>query len=224
VPATELTRLQRPRATDEVYEALRQSILGSVFKPGQRLQVEEISLQLGVSLTPVRQAIQQLAAEGLIEVRPRSGTFVAQLNARDVEEASDIRCALECLAAESAVQRITDAELREFRRLLERLGRVLRYERERKQHEEDNRQFHRLLIECSGNRRLAEMYESLNAHLQIARIHSRKTGWAARLPVEHAEHEKIVAALAERNLYRVQQALRVHILRARQSLAAGLDS
>ena len=220
----ELTRLQRPRATDEVYEALRQSILGSVFKPGQRLQVEEISLQLGVSLTPVRHAIQQLAAEGLIEVRPRSGTFVAQLNSRDVEETSDIRCALECLAAESAVQRITDAELGEFRRLLERLGRPVRNERDRKQHEEDNRHFHRLLMECSGNRRLAEMYESLNAHLQIAHIHSRKTDWAARLPVEHAEHEEIVAALGERNLRRVQQALRVHILRARQSLAAGLDS
>ena len=99
----ELTRLKRQRATDEVYQALRQSILGHLFAPGQRLQVEEIASKLGVSLTPVRHAIQQLATEGLIEIRPRSGTFIAQLTARDIEETSDIRCALECLAAEKAV-------------------------------------------------------------------------------------------------------------------------
>jgi DNA-binding GntR family transcriptional regulator len=221
--ATALARIQRPRATDEVYQALRQSILSSVFKPGQRLQVEEISVQLGVSLTPVRHAIQQLEAEGLIEVRPRSGTFVAQLTARDVMETSDIRCALECLAAEAAIERIGADELAGFRRLLDRLSRTPRSERDRKQHEEDNRQFHRMLIEYSGNRRLAEMYESLNAHLQIARIHSRKADWATRLPDEQREHEEIVAAIAARNLPRLKEALRVHILRARRSLAAGLE-
>jgi DNA-binding GntR family transcriptional regulator len=220
----ELTRLPRLRATDEVYEVLRQRILSSAFKPGERLLVDEISQQLGVSLTPVRGAIQQLAAEGLIEVRPRSGTFVAELTARDLEETSDIRCALECLAAEKAIERVGPKELAEFRRLLERLGRGPRTERERRQHEEDNRHFHRLLLECSGNRRLQEMYESLNAHLQIAHLHSRGRDWAARLPVEQAEHEEIVAALAARDLPRLQRALRVHILRAQHSLADGLKS
>lgn len=210
------------RATDEVYEVLRQKILSSSFKPGQRLFVDEISQQLGVSLTPVRGAIQQLATEGLVEVRPRSGTYVAELTARDLEETSDIRCALECLAAEKAVDRVGDKELSEFRRMLEKLGRGARTDRERRQHEEDNRQFHRLLIESSGNRRLAEMYESLNAHLQIAHLHSRGQNWAARLPVEQAEHEEIVAALQARNLPRLKNALQLHILRAQQSLADGL--
>ncbi len=212
------------RATDEVYEVLRQKILSSSFKPGQRLFVDEISQQLGVSLTPVRGAIQQLATEGLVEVRPRSGTYVAELTARDLEETSDIRCALECLAAEKAVERVGDKELNEFRRMLEKLGRGARNDRERRQHEEENRQFHRLLIESSGNRRLAEMYESLNAHLQIAHLHSRGQNWAARLPVEQAEHEEIVAALQARNLPRLKKALQLHILRAQQSLADGLSN
>jgi DNA-binding GntR family transcriptional regulator len=82
----ELSRLKRERASDEAYEALRNGILGRMFKPGERLQVEEIADQLGVSLTPVRQAIQSLAAEGLIDIRPRSGTYVAQLSARDIRE------------------------------------------------------------------------------------------------------------------------------------------
>jgi len=220
----ELRRLPRMRATDEVYEVLRQKILSSAFKPGQRLFVDEISQQLGVSLTPVRGAIQQLATEGLLEVRPRSGTYVAELTARDLEETSDIRCALECLAAEAAVERVGDKELSEFRRMLEKLGRGPRTDRERRQHEEDNRHFHRLLIESSGNRRLAEMYESLNAHLQIAHLHSRGQNWAARLPVEQAEHEEIVAALQARNLPRLKKALQLHILRAQQSLADGLSN
>ena len=219
----ELTRLKRQRATDEVYEALRQSILGHLFVPGQRLQVEEIAVKLGVSLTPVRHAIQQLSTEGLIEIRPRSGTFIAQLTARDVEETSDIRCALERLAAETAVQRVSDQDIAVMRSLVNRIAAGVSTEQERKKHEQDNLRFHRLLMEYSGNRRLAEMYESLNAHLQIARVHSQEADWATRLEVEKLEHAAIVAALAARDLPGLQEALRNHILRGRQSLVAGLE-
>ena len=219
----ELTRLKRQRASDEVYQAMRQGIVTHLFKPGERLQVEDIATKLGVSLTPVRQAIQQLAAEGLIEIRPRSGTFVAQLTARDVGETCDLRCALECLAAETAVVRVTGEDLAEFHELLGRLGRPAESEEHRKRHEGDNTRLHRLLIECSGNRRLLEMYESLHAHLQIARVHSRDADWAMRLDLEQAEHEEIVAALEARDLARLHAALRNHILRARQSLMAGLS-
>ena len=218
-----LTRLKRRRTSDEVYEALRQSILTHVFAPGERLQVHEIASKLGVSLTPVRQAIQQLSAEGLIAIRPRSGTFVTSLTTRDIEETFQLRCALECLAAETAVERVTDRHLAEFRELLTRLSRPVESEGDRKRHEQDNTRLHRLLIECSGNRRLAETYASLNAHLQIARVHSGDAYWAERLNVEQAEHEEIVAALEARDLPRLQAALRGHILRARRSLIVGLQ-
>jgi DNA-binding GntR family transcriptional regulator len=219
----ELTRLKRQRTSDEVYQALRQSILAHLFTPGERLQVEEIASKLGVSLTPVRQAMQQLATEGLIEIRPRSGTFVTQLTTRDVEETCELRCALECLAAERAVTRITEEQICEFRQLLSSLGRAVETEEDRKLHERDNTRLHRLLIECADNRRLADTYESLNAHLQIARAHSQDADWAARLAVEQAEHEEIVTSLEERELGRLQAALRNHILRAGRSLIAGLE-
>lgn len=218
-----LTRLKRDRASDEVYAALRQGILSQLFNPGERLRVDDIASKLGVSLTPVRQAIQQLAVEGLIEIRPRSGTFVTRLTARDVSETCDIRRALECLAAERAVERVSGEQIGEFRELLARLARPAISEQERKRHEQDNTRLHSLLIECSGNRRLAEMYESLNAHLQIARLHLRDTDWAVRLDLEKAEHEEIVAALEACDLPRLQAALRRHIQRARQSLIAGLQ-
>jgi DNA-binding GntR family transcriptional regulator len=218
----ELTRLTRQRATDEVYQALRQSILGHLFIPGERLQVEEIATKLGVSLTPVRHAIQQLATEGLIEIRPRSGTFVAKLTTRDLEETSDIRCALECLAAETAVRLATTHQISQLRSLAARIGTPVHSAEDRERHEADNLSFHRLLIECSANKRLAEMYESLNAHLQIARVHAQESYWEARLDVERAEHEAIVSALEARDLPALVDSLRTHILRARKSLAAGL--
>jgi DNA-binding GntR family transcriptional regulator len=218
----ELTRLTRQRASDEVYQAMRQGILTHLFKPGERLQVDDIAAKLGVSLTPVRHAIQQLATEGLIEIRPRSGTFVALLTPRDVKETCDLRVAFECLAAETAVECASADQIDEFHRLLSLLKRPVQTSQDRKRHEQDNMRFHRLLIECSGNKRLAEMYESLNAHLQIVRVHSRDTDWAERLAVEQAEHGEIVAALEARDLPRLKEALRSHILRARESLIEGL--
>src|SRR3954451_19915728 len=117
----ELVKLQRQRAVDAVYEALREGILGHLFKPGERLHVDELSEKLGVSLTPVRNAIQQLATEGLVEIRPRSGTFVASLSVQDVQETFEIRCALECLAGEKAVENISARELKRLRDLLRSL-------------------------------------------------------------------------------------------------------
>ena len=218
----ELTQLKRQRATDEVYAALRQSILAHLFQPGERLVVDEIATKLGVSLTPVRHAIQQLAAEGLIEVRPRSGTYVAKLTARDVEETSDLRCALECLAGEKAVERITEDELAQFRALLAFLAQPIKSEADRKLHEENNSRLHRLLIDCSGNRRLSEAYSNLHAHLVISRAHSQDAFWGERLSLEQAEHEEIVAALEARDVPRLTQALRTHILRGRNSMTERL--
>src|SRR5918998_1073549 len=164
--------IPRKRATDEVYEVMRRSILSNVFEPGQRLPIEEISKKLGVSLTPVRHAIQQLATEGLIEIRPRSGTFVASLDVQDIAETFDIRRALECLAAESAVRNMTDEQLRRARRLVWALSEPVETDEDRTRHEANNLELHKLLVEASSNRRLAEMYEGLKAHLQIARIHN----------------------------------------------------
>jgi len=218
----ELQRLNRQRATDEVYEALRHGILGDLFQPGERLNIGDIASKLGVSLTPVRHAVQQLTAEGLVEIRPRSGTYVASLSAKDLEETSQIRCALECLAAELAVERITTGELSSVREVLDALGRPVETEEDQKRHEADNLRFHALLIEASGNGKLGEMYESLRAHLQIARVHSRQSGWADRLRQEHAEHEEVFAALEARDAARLKRALRQHIFRAKDDLIADL--
>src|ERR1700744_6628627 len=98
-------RIERPRAVDHVHQAIRVAILARRLPPGMGLNVEELASQLGGSFAPVRSAIQLLAAEGLVDVHSRIGTFVSSLSRRDLEETFDIRCALECLAAEKAAER-----------------------------------------------------------------------------------------------------------------------
>lgn len=217
-----LGRIEQRRTVDTVHERLREAILTRQFAPGQRLDVDGIAQQLGVSLTPVRSAIELLAAEGLVDVQPRSGTFVATLTAEDVGETMDIRCALECLAAEEAASRITDTDIVEARRLLKDLARPIRTDQDSRAHEEMNVQLHSLLLRAAGNRRLEQMYRTLNAHLTIARVHSHTGDWRRRLKQEQAEHEEIVAAMEERNREGLVRAMRRHILRAKESLLQGI--
>ena len=220
---TVLAKIEQRRAVDEVYERLREAILTKQFSPGQRLDTEAIAQQLGVSLTPVRSAIELLAADGLVDVQPRSGTFVTTLSAKDVEDTLDIRCALECLAAEKAVARLTKVDIDKARRLLKLLAKPIRDEQDSHDHENANSQLHELLIEASGNRILAEMYKKLNAHLTIARLHSRAPGWRDRIRQEQSEHEEIVGAMERRDRAALVDALRRHILRAEASLLAGIE-
>jgi DNA-binding GntR family transcriptional regulator len=220
----EFAKIQRERAVDSVYQAMRHAIVTCVIKPGERLNVEELAQKFGVSLTPVRGAIQQLATEGLIEIRPRSGTFVANLNHQEIDETFKIRCALECLAAEEAIRRITPEQVRRLKELLRSLKKKIITDEDRKNHEKDNSELHQIIVEAAGNRKLQEMYNALNAHIKIVRIHAAETNWPVRMQEEQAEHEAIVAALEARNGNALTTALRKHIYRAKDSMLAALKA
>lgn len=219
----ELVRLQRQRAVDAVYEALRSAIIESLMRPGERLNVEELAAKLGVSLTPVRGAIQQLATEGLVEIRPRSGTFVASLTVQDVDETFRIRCALECLAGNDAIDRFTKSDIRRLREVLRALRKAVRTDEDRANHDRHNSELHQTIVRVSGNRRLQEMYEGLNAHLRIARIHAGHVDWLARVHDEQAEHEAIVDAIERRDRTGLEQALQRHIYRAKDDMIKALQ-
>jgi len=220
----EFNKIQRERAVDSVYQAMRHAIVTCVIKPGERLNVEELAQKFGVSLTPVRGAIQQLATEGLIEIRPRSGTFVANLNHQEIDETFKIRCALECLAGEEAVRRITAVQIRRLKELLHSLKKEVVTDEDRKTHEKDNSELHQTIVEAAANRKLQEMYNALNAHIKIVRIHAAETNWPVRMQEEQAEHEAIVSALEARDEAALTAALRKHIYRAKDSMLAALKA
>ena len=218
----EFSKIQRERAVDSVYQAMRQAIVSCQIKSGERLNVEDLARKFGVSLTPVRGAIQQLATEGLIEIRPRSGTFVASLNHQEVDETFKIRCALECLAGEDAVHRVTAEQLRRLRELLRSLKRRMITEEDRKTHEKGNSELHQIIVEAAGNRKLQEMYHALNAHIKIVRIHAAEANWPVRMQDEQAEHAAIVSAIEAKDAEALKAGLRKHIYRAKDAMLGAL--
>ena len=101
---------------DLVFEALKEAILTQKLHPGERLLESELAVELGVSRTPVREAIRRLEQENLVVMIPRKGAYVAGISLKDIHEVYEIRAALEALALELAAAYITDEELAELAR------------------------------------------------------------------------------------------------------------
>ena len=96
---------------DVVFETLRDAIIKQVLKPGERLMEIQLADEMGVSRTPVREAIRKLELEGLVVMVPRKGAYVAGVSMKDIHEVYEVRAALEMLAVSLAAERITDEEL-----------------------------------------------------------------------------------------------------------------
>jgi len=221
----ELTRIARRRISDDVYDQIREAILERTFQPGERLSIPDLARRFDVSQMPVRQAVGRLHDEGLVDVRPRSGTFVAQAEERDIAETFDIRRALERLAAESAVVNASEADLSELDLLVEEMDSLTTGDRvDPEGHDRLNSEFHRRIVELSGNEKLCEMYAQLNAHLKIARVHLSSKDWGARVEREQAEHRSIVAALRARSADELADQLSRHIGRSKASLIGDIQS
>ena len=105
-----------------VCETLREAIVDGVLKPGERLMEIQLAEELGVSRTPVREAIRKLELEGFVVMIPRRGTYVADMSIKDINEVYEVRTALDVLAAGLAAERITEEELEQMERLLVQIG------------------------------------------------------------------------------------------------------
>jgi GntR family transcriptional regulator, rspAB operon transcriptional repressor len=222
VPERQLAAIKTERVTDTVYQLLREGIVNRTFAPGSRLNVDEIARRLQVSRTPVHEALAVLATDGLVEVQPRRGTFVAEFTLGDYAETLDVRRALEVLACEMACQRVTRADLDALRRLMDEMERSVTEHDDvamaATTHDARNSAFHHRLVQLAGNRRLTAMYDDLRVHLRIARAHLNATSWLARVPIEAAEHLAILDALEARDVTAMQRALDAHLRRSAASL------
>src|SRR3954447_23302083 len=97
----DIVALNTERLTDTVYGILHDRILSGAFRPGDKLNVDQLAQQLNISQTPIKGALALLAAEGLVQIQPRRGTFVTELAENEIADVSAIRVALETLAAET---------------------------------------------------------------------------------------------------------------------------
>lgn len=208
-----------------VADGLRADILEGRVRPGEWLRQERIAQEQGVSQMPVREALKQLAAEGLVEHVPYRGVRVVQFTVADVEDLYDCRLFLEGLAARHAAAVITDEEIREITDLHHRMIRCGAPE-DLPEYRELNRRFHSAISSASRRsylvRTLAQLWAAFPTMLwsNVPEV-ARRTA-PSRDATDNDEHEAIVRALAARDPEAAERAIRRHIAAAGEALLAVL--
>lgn len=197
-----------------VSEALREAIVAGVLQPGERLMEIQLAEELGVSRTPVREAIRKLELEGFVVMVPRRGTYVADLSIKDINEVYEIRTSLDILAAGLAAERITEEELEQMERLLVEIGEYMDKEDIEKIVEVDTK-FHDILYRASRNDRLVGIISNLRE--QFTRFRTVSIAYPGRAKNTLEEHRKLLEAIAQRNVEVAQQLAREHMENAEQA-------
>jgi DNA-binding GntR family transcriptional regulator len=209
---------------DETAAAIRARIMSGEIPIGAQLRQADLAATLGVSRTPIREALRQLQAGGLIEVVPRRGAVVRVPAPWEVREAYEVRAELEGLACERAVRRITPEELDELRRTNEVLRANERPAREQpgaavSPTTSANDRFHTLIHQIAGNDRLARTIHDINdafpRNVSALVLQDNPRHRADNL----AEHERIVAALESEDPELARREMRDHVLAAGEQLA-----
>lgn len=203
-----------------VYETLREAIRNGALAPGERLMEIQLAEELGVSRTPVREAIRKLELESFVVMLPRRGTYVANLSLKDINEVFEIRAALDGLAAGLAAERITEEELEQMERLMVEIADHIEQHNNQKIVEVDEA-FHDILYRASRNERLVGIIYNLRE--QFTRFRSVSINYPGRLQNTLEEHRQLVEAIAQRNAETAQQKAREHIENAEQTLLLEMD-
>jgi DNA-binding GntR family transcriptional regulator len=218
---TGLPNFTRPNIRDEVYEVLKESILDKQFALGERLNLSELEEQMGISRTPLKEALNRLALEGLVEIQPRKGTFVVDPTSCDIAESFDVRRVLEVYAVEMALQRMTESRLNQMRDLVTALRRVTEFEDwDYQEYVALDYKLHRLIMEVAGNKRLKDIWEQVNVHVEMA--HTRFGRLEKRIDLTQKGHEEILRAFESKDLALLQQTISNHIDRTKQSVLQDL--
>ena len=204
-----------------VCETLREAIRGGVLKPGERLMEIQLAEELGVSRTPVREAIRKLELEGYVIMMPRRGTYVANLSIRDVNEVFEIRTTLDSLASGLAAERITDEELERLERLLVLIGEYIE-QNDMDKIVETDMEFHDILYQASRNARLVGIIYNLRE--QLTRFRSTSMSYPGRLKETLEEHIRIVEAIAQGNVELAQKAAEEHMEKSEQTLLISMEN
>jgi DNA-binding GntR family transcriptional regulator len=199
----------------DVVHRLRERLIEGAIAPGAKLNERELSAQLEVSRTPLREAIKALAAEGLVELLPRRGAVAAQLSAQDVAHTFEVIAGLEAQSGELAAERIEAAELAEIRAVhYEMLAAYTR--RDLSAYYRLNARIHERINAAARNPVLQHTYTQVNARLQALRFRSNfdERKWQRAV----AEHEAMIECLHTRDAAAMRQLMLQHLQHKRDAV------
>jgi DNA-binding GntR family transcriptional regulator len=199
---------QPPLLADRAYEGLRDRIVTLQIQPGDPIDEDGVSRELGMGRTPVREAIKRLALENLVTVFPRRGTFASDINITDLAHISEVRTVVEGHAAQWAAQRITDPLRVELERLLRELDAAAASEDRMALMDLDAR-VHRFIYRCADNPYLAATCDRyLNLSLRIWHLALDRMPTLAN---HVGSHRDVLGAIAAGDAARARAALAEHV-------------
>ena len=208
----EIVAIPRAALHEQVAHRLRQMLVENRIPPGAKLNERELSDELHVSRTPLREAIKMLAAEGLVELLPNRGAIAVELTQTDVFNTFEVMAGLEAQSGELAAQRITPAELAEIKAMhYEMLAAYTRHDLPG--YYRLNANIHNAINTAAKNPVLTSTYNQVNARLQALRFRSNQDGskWKAAV----TEHEQIISALSARDSVAIRAVLMAHLINKR---------
>jgi DNA-binding GntR family transcriptional regulator len=205
-------RLSDGALYERVAERLRERILEHTLAPGSWIDEQALTAELGISRTPLREALKVLAAEGLVTMKLRRGAYVTEVSETDLSEVFHLLSLLESDAAASVALQASDAQLAELATLHQRLEATVA---DRDAFFGANERFHMRLLEIAGNRWRNQMVADLRRVMKLYRHHSLfKQG---RLEASLKEHRRIMAALKARNAPLAQQLVQQHLAHGKEA-------
>jgi DNA-binding GntR family transcriptional regulator len=195
---------QRP-LYQEVAERLREQIFSRELEPGSWIDEQKLTSALGISRTPLREALKVLAVEGLVTMKPRRGAYVTEMSAQDVSQVYHLLAVLESDAASEVAREASDAELAELGKLHEQLEAQAQ---QRDAFFTTNEEFHQRLLQIAGNRWRSQIVNDLRKVMKLNRHHSLFR--QGRVAESLSEHRARVQALLARHAEQAQARMRAH--------------
>ncbi|HEV2123667.1 MAG TPA: GntR family transcriptional regulator [Chloroflexota bacterium] len=203
--------------TEKTYRTLRELVVTRAFPPGSKVSAESLSQRFGVSRTTIKGALDQLAGEGLLIVRPQVGTFIRGLTAQDVRDIADSRLMLELYAGRRGVLGATEEQRAELHTVVDQMAPLVEDQEYKQDRYEEfvalDRRLHELVVETAGNGFLQSIHRQISVHVHIASYRSRRGIRRAGTGLE--EHRAIVGAYDRRDPGLITVTLTKHIERSR---------
>lgn len=193
---------------DVVFNTLRQAILKGELEPGERLMEIQLAERLGVSRTPIREAIRKLELEGLVLMIPRKGAEVAKISARSLRDVLEVRRALEELAIELACQRMSEDDVEALKKAQEDFKSAIA-DGDAMRIAETDEHYHDVIYAGTGNVKLVQMLNNLREQMYRYRLEYIKDEDKRKILI--LEHERILKAVRDRKVADAKEAMREHI-------------
>ena len=203
-----------------VFLRLRQAILQGDLQPGERLMEIQLADQLGVSRTPVREAIRKLELEGLVSMKPRRGAEVASITIKDMQDVLEVRGSLEELAVELCCAKGDCSWIEELKKANKVFEAAVRSEELLIIADADVR-FHDIIYKATGNKRLIQIINNLREQIYRYRLEYIKNDQARNELIE--EHERIIGFISKKDKEGAKKAMRQHIVNQENDIAGAIQ-